>query len=475
MHAAINSLRKCCKDLQQIPTDVLDHAEEQALQKIFDDEQKLEELRCPSLKTIPRFYQRKTSSNSDSLLANVLREARSDFLQRKSDEILNEDDLKTLLEALKKHASKRNSEGNYNDEGVDYTAFIQIRDMLVERRQRFEPFFTPSIFLQLSRDHDHCIPIALFFTFVVEKVGLAWTRLQLSHHDDVGQGYLREGNLENYIFQLIPQLPQLRSLQQSFYPFYVFTAVRKFFFFLDPRRTGRIYIRDLLASPILAQLNEMRKIHLHPSQAEKNWFSTQSATRVYGAYLRLDEDNNGMLNKNELKRFGNGMLTDVFIDRLFDVHYTYKETDSGEREIDYKMFLDFVLAMDNKNTPEATNFFWKLIDMHGVGWIDGFVINYFFRSVSNTLSIIDADVPPSVLDIQDEIFDMVKPKQAGRITLEDLHNCRRGGTVISMLVDAAAFWRYDHSASARQFDEDEDDNFVDMYDACDDGNDGDGG
>ena len=45
-------------------------------------------------------------------------------------------------------------------------------------------------------------------------------------------------DLENYILELIPTLPQLNCLEESFYSFYVCTAVRKFFFFLDPLRTG---------------------------------------------------------------------------------------------------------------------------------------------------------------------------------------------------------------------------------------------
>ena len=61
----------------------------------------------------------------------------------------------------------------------------------------------------------------------------------LSLYDVAGRGYLRESDLENYILELIPTLPQLSGLEQSFYSFYVCTAVRKFFFFLDPLRQGR--------------------------------------------------------------------------------------------------------------------------------------------------------------------------------------------------------------------------------------------
>ena len=74
------------------------------------------------------------------------------------------------------------------------------------------------------------------------KVWLHQTRIGLSLYDVAGQGYLREADLENYILELIPTLPQLDGLERSFYSFYVCTGVRKFFFFLDPLRTGRYVV-----------------------------------------------------------------------------------------------------------------------------------------------------------------------------------------------------------------------------------------
>lgn len=50
---------------------------------------------------------------------------------------------------------------------------------------------------------------------------------------------------------------QLAQLQETFYKFYVCTAVRKFFFFLDPLRTGRIAIPDILCSGYLDKLLEV--------------------------------------------------------------------------------------------------------------------------------------------------------------------------------------------------------------------------
>ena len=103
--------------------------------------------------------------------------------------------------------------------------------------------------------------------------------------------------MENYIAELIETLPQLDGLDKSFHSFYVCTAVRKFFFFLDPLRTGKIKIQDILASSFLDDLLELRDQDLAKDAQDANWFSAPSALRVYGQYLNLDKDHNGMLSR----------------------------------------------------------------------------------------------------------------------------------------------------------------------------------
>ena len=47
-------------------------------------------------------------------------------------------------------------------------------------------------------------------------------------------------------------------------------------------------------------------------------------------------------------------------------------------------------------------------------------------------------------DVKDEIFDMVRPKDPYKITLQDLINCGQGDTVISILIDLNGFWTYEN-------------------------------
>lgn len=45
---------------------------------------------------------------------------------------------------------------------------------------------------------------------------------------------------------------------------------------------------------------------------------------------------------------------------------------------------------------------------------------------------------------QNEIFDMVKPKDPCRITLQDLIASGVGDTVVTILTDVNGFWAYDN-------------------------------
>ncbi|CAF4750218.1 unnamed protein product [Rotaria socialis] len=56
------------------------------------------------------------------------------------------------------------------------------------------------------------------------------------------------------------------------------------------------------------------------------------------------------------------------------------------------------------------------------------------------------DIPP-FNNVQNEIFDMVKPVDSMRITLKDLINCGQGGLVLSILIDIGSFWTYENRES----------------------------
>ncbi|XP_059155006.1 serine/threonine-protein phosphatase 2A regulatory subunit B'' subunit gamma-like [Physella acuta] len=382
-------------------------------------------------KNVPSLYS-KLPSEDEPLLMKLREESRALFLQRRSRELLDNDELQKLWFLLDKHHTHPL---NGDEQMISYEDFLKVQE---EAGSKCKPFFQASVFCKLLQNDPYGrISIMQFFNYVMRKVWLHQTRIGLSLYDVAGQGYLKESDLENYILELIPTLPQLNGLERSFYSFYVCTAVRKFFFFLDPLRNGRIRIQDILACSFLDDLLELRDEELSKEMQESNWFSAPSALRVYGQYLNLDKDRNGMLSKEELARYGTGTLTDVFLDRVFQECLTY------EGEMDYKTYLDFVLAMENRRESQALRYLFRILDVQHQGHLNVFSLNFFFRAIQEQMKI-HGQEPIKFQDVKDEIFDMVKPRNPLKITLNDLINSGKGDTVVSILIDLNDFWTYEN-------------------------------
>lgn len=388
------------------------------------------------LEILPKFYSG-LPPEFDELKQKLREEARAQFLQRRSRSLLDNEELKKLYSILEANSNQPEEEfaSLCEDNLMNYDSFLKAKAASSSKCQQY---FHPMTFAKLQHGDPHGrISVMAFFNYVMRKVWIHQTRIGLSLYDVNGQGFLREQDVENYIAELIETLPQLDGLDKSFHSFYVCTAVRKFFFFLDPLRTGKIKIQDILASSFLDDLLELRDQDLAKNAQDANWFSAPSALRVYGQYLNLDKDHNGMLSKQELLAYGTSTLTPTFIDRVFEECLTY----GGE--MDYKTYLDFVLALENRKEPQALSYFFKILDVKHQGFLNAYSLNYFFRDILKQMEKLNQE-QVRFEDVKDEIFDMVRPKDPLRISIDDLAKCGNGDTVISILIDLNGFFLYEN-------------------------------
>ena len=93
----------------------------------------------------------------------------------------------------------------------------------------------------------------------------------------------------------------------------------------------------------------------------QNWFSVDSTVAIYNGFLDLDIDMSGMLNEMEMSKFrGCGLtntlrrdmsiqFTPLAISRIFQENVTYEPS----TELDYKRYVDCILAVENRGTPQS--------------------------------------------------------------------------------------------------------------------------
>ncbi|CBY09248.1 unnamed protein product [Oikopleura dioica] len=205
-------------------------------------------------------------------------------------------------------------------------------------------------------------------------------------------------------------------------------------------RKKTIRIQDILACSFLDDLLELRDEELSQELQDSNWFSASSVLRIYGNYLNLDRDHNGMLSRQELQKYGTGSLSPVFLERIYEECLTY------EGELDYKSYLDFVLAYEYRQEPASIQYFFKLLDIEKKSYLTQWDLNYFFRSIQTMMRDLKQE-PVNFGDVSDEIFDMVRPADPYKITLRDMIDCGQGGTVVRILIDLNEFWMYENRES----------------------------
>ncbi|AQK42209.1 Discordia 1 [Zea mays] len=292
----------------------------------------------------------------------------------------------------------------------------------------------------------------------MRTVSLTQARIDMSELDEDSDGFLQPHEMEAYIRGLIPNLAQLRDMPTAFVQMYCRIAARKFFFFCDPHRRGKACIKKVLLSNCLQELMELHQEseeEVTDTEQAENWFSLTSAQRICDMFLALDKDTNGTLSKQELKEYADGTLTEIFIERVFDEHVRRSKVGGGNsREMDFESFLDFVLALENKDTPEGLTYLFRCLDLNGRGFLTTADIHTLFRDVHQKW-IEGGNYELCIEDVRDEIWDMVKPADPLRISLSDLLSCKQGGTVASMLIDVRGFWAHDNRENLLQEEEEQ--------------------
>ena len=296
-------------------------------------------------------------------------------------------------------------------------------------------YFKATNFLKFDKDKYGRIDILSFIRYVIRRNNVEENKLQLSYSDLSCEGYLTESDLDDYLKNQVQHFPFFEAIEPRFREYYILVAQRKFFFFFDPKRTGKISINEVVTSDVINEFLEMGDDRLTPQELAANWFSEDNFRRIYRKYLELDHSNTGLLTKADLKRYSPG-LTDIFVERIFEEYQKYNNI------IDFKQFIDFVLAMENRKHPSSIQYIWRAIDVYHKNAVDTFVINMFYRAVVKKLFNRNKG-EYKVDDIKDEIWDMIKPKNPNYITLQDVLRSPYGDLVLSMLIDAKEFYLYD--------------------------------
>uniref|UniRef100_S4RUQ9 Protein phosphatase 2 regulatory subunit B''gamma n=1 Tax=Petromyzon marinus TaxID=7757 RepID=S4RUQ9_PETMA len=119
-----------------------------------------------TLKAIPRFYYRQLPGEDELLLQKLREESRAVFLQRKSRELLDNEELQNLWFLLDKHQTPPMIG---EEQMINYESFLKVGE---NAGMKCKQFFSAKVFAKLlDRDPYGRISIMQFFNYVMRKGG----------------------------------------------------------------------------------------------------------------------------------------------------------------------------------------------------------------------------------------------------------------------------------------------------------------
>lgn len=172
-----------------------------------------------------------------------------------------------------------------------------------------------------------------------------------------------------------------------------------------------------------------------------NWFSLALMSRIYEHFTALDTDGDGVLTCDELSHYSNDSFTQLAIQRVFECHVSH----SGGRHImDYKTYLNFVIATEHAATRLAMRYIWALLDLDGTKThIKISTLHCFCKEIASELIANGLMVDISAQSILSEIVDMINPAWHEWVTFDDIEKSGQQATVLPILLSYRNFYAYD--------------------------------
>ena len=331
------------------------------------------------------------------------------------------------------------------------------------------------------------------------------------------EAWLDAGGVEAFVADTLPQLagsgwgaPFPGALPPADH---ASLAARKLTFFhgarpgrsVGGRPACRVRARDLLGGAGLAELLDLHHARgasggggggggEHPSSSGgagedvdaststvggplDNWFSAASAARVAALFADLCDEqppsspHPPSISAAGLARLNGGTLSPLFAARLVE-----ERGSAPGGGLSLPDFVDFLLAWADRGAPASLRWLWPALDLRGAGALSRSDVRTLFDAV-RALWLERGQYPElRSEDVVCEVFDMLAPVDAEKVTLADLIRRGRGGgggsgaantapsaawagagtggtvagAVVGLLSDVSCFWEHDSREAALQ-------------------------
>lgn len=260
---------------------------------------------------------------------------------------------------------------------------------------------------------------------------------------DNKRNYLLRDDFAGYLEILLESHPGLGFLRQTsdFQGKYTETVVIRIFYDLDRLDRGRITWQEFENSRLpdaIRQVDATDDIN-----TVLNYFSYEHFYVLYCRFWELDEDRDLLISQQDLQKYSpEGTMNPKIVERVFQGHGR-KLSCKTRGKMNYEDFVWFCLSEEDKTSPRAIRYWFKVLDTDGDGVLCGHEMEMFYTHTKKQLLQMTTE-GISFADVLCQVSDMLPFKLKQGIRLGDmLAQPQAAHVALNMLMNVVKFLQFE--------------------------------
>ncbi|CUG86492.1 calcium-binding protein, putative [Bodo saltans] len=236
---------------------------------------------------------------------------------------------------------------------------------------------------------------------------------------DNRRNYLVRDDFTTFVEVLLESHPGLGFLRQTqdFQGKYLETVIIRVFYDLDRLDRGKISWPEFENSKLpdaIRQVDATDDIN-----TVLNYFSYEHFYVLYCRFWELDEDRDMLISQQDLQKYSpDGTMNPQIVERVFQGHGR-KLACKTRGKMNYEDFVWFCLCEEDKTTPKAIRFWFRVLDLDGDGVLCGYEMEQFYGHTKKQLLQMTTE-GISFADVLCQVSDMLPFSVKRGIRLGDL-------------------------------------------------------
>lgn len=241
-------------------------------------------------------------------------------------------------------------------------------------------------------------------------------------------------DFNNLLQDVIDTHPGMSFLDDApeFHARYIETVTGRIMYTINRSWSSRITMTELRDSnflKVLASLEEEPDIN-----QVSDYFSYEHFYVIYCKFWEIDTDHDLIINLQDISRHADSTVNPFALERLFQGTVTPKKTET----LTYFDFIRFLLAEEDKSHPTAIEYWFRIMDLDGDGYLSLYELEYFYQAQLEKMRLLGVE-ECSVLDCICQALDIVSPKEHTKISLSDIKKCKQPSLFFNIFLNIQKF------------------------------------